>query len=1015
MFARKICLGALVSGWALTLMGQTPPAGGPDFQSQILPILSDRCFSCHGPDSQANESGLRLDVRGEAVGELPSGEGFAIVPGHPERSQLLRRIRHRDPDLRMPPAAANRKVISEAETELLQAWIAGGAPYQTHWSFEPLPDQVAVPKVLNSDGCRNEIDHFVRAELERQGRQPAAEAERWRWLRRVTLDLTGLPPSPEEQNAFAEDASPQAYETVVDRLLNSPAFGEHFAVAWLDAVRYGDSYGYQSDQLCQVWPYRDFVVSALNRNMPYDQFLTWQLAGDLLPNATREQRLATAFNRLHRQTNEGGSLDEEWRAEYAADRVQTFGTAVLGLTLECARCHDHKFDPISTREYYQLVAFFNSIDEHGMYNDAGHVPTPSLMLYSGEAEKKLSELQARRDQWMTPSPEASLARGEPPAERAGTRYSFDLRNERGEFPAEPADRGSATSSDKNTQVTGFAGQAIQFSGDDGVSIPAFALTVHQPFTLAFRLRLPESFRNGMVWHQTSGTDTGFSGTEMTLVDGRLRLAMVRFWPGNAIAVETPASVACGDWVSIVASYDGSGRAAGLKIWIDGQQASQTLRDHLYKSPNTGDRITLGERFRTLGLSGGAIDELFISQACYRPGLDGELEPDPDAIGSEARDRIRQIFEIHDATEELMVMEELPQPRETYVLERGRYDAPRLPDRLVARGVPAALPRWLDAYPPNRLGLAQWLVEPQHPLTARVAVNRIWQNFFGRGLVETAEDFGLQGSRPSHPQLLDWLARDFVQHGWDLKRLCRQIALSATYRQTSRVSAAERAADPSNRSLARGPAHRLSAEQLRDLALAASGLLETRRGGPPVSPRQPEGLWTESNSMSPAYRPSVDRDLHRRSLYSVWKRTAPLPNMLAFDAAGREVCAVRRSQTHTPTQALVLLNDPEFVGAAAHAAVTGGLPVEQAADQRLATLFSRFAGRQPTVRETEILLETWKNQQHLFAENPADAQKLLAAAGLKIDPSWTPEHLADLAAWTVLVQTVLNSDAVVWKR
>lgn len=1070
------CCSAFLLGWLIQPLSGSPVwqdtpakpavaiAAAPDFQSQILPLLSDRCFTCHGPDAAANESGLRLDLRAEAIAEAPSGDGATLVPGQATKSLLWQRITTADADLVMPPPGGNRQPLSKSEIDLLKRWIDAGAEYQQHWSLEPIPDSVVVPNQPNDRWSRSEIDRFVLAMAEPQGLTPAAEAERWRWLRRVTLDLSGQVPTVSEVQAFLDDRQGDAYERVVDRLLASPTFGQTMAVDWLDVARYADSYGYQSDQLCQVWPYRDWVIKALNDNLPYDQFVVQQIAGDLLPSGTREQKLATTFNRLHRQTNEGGSIDEEWRIEYAADRVHTMGTAFLGLTLECARCHDHKFDPISTREYYQLMAYFNSIDESGTYNDAVHIPTPTLMLPTPEQEQRwqallaaepgLTEQSNRIQSDAQPTFDAWLSqRRSPKPLTPKLHFDFDERVEQS-YRNVIGGTVMAQTRAANPAVAGVQGQALQFSGDDPLVVPAFPLSPSQPFTIAMWLRGPEKLDQAMVFHQSSGTDTGFSGAELTMRSGQLRLALVRFWPGNAVAIESNILLPRNEWIHVVASYDGSGSASGMSLAINGVSDSEVLRDRLTKSPASQQNITFGERFRTPGCQGVELDELVIFDESltelerlwlYQPQERERLwqEATRDQLWEyylarevpalrlawlERQKWVRQKFALQDSIQEVMVMEELAQERETYILPRGEYDSPKTPEARVQRDIPKVLqPKGLSR-PQNRLELAQWLINPHHPLTARVAVNRIWQHFWGAGLVETTNDFGLQGVRPSHPALLDWLARDFIENGWDVKRLCRQIVLSATYRQSSQVDLAGRQADPQNRWLMRGPSQRLSAESIRDLALQVSGLLDARLDGPPVSPYQPDGLWTESNSMSPGYQPSQGTDRFRRSLYSVWKRTAPLPNMLALDAANRETCTARRSLTNTPVQALVLLNDPQFIEAAriwaakllaetsanTPATTVDGQPATTTVEQRLTQMFVAVSSRPPRADELQILQRLLQEQLEQYRRDDAEAKKLLAI-GTEPASAVPGVEPAELAAWTTVALTLFNTDHAIWKR
>jgi hypothetical protein len=961
----------------------------------------------------------------------------------------------------MPPASTHKR-LTAAEKETLRRWIAQGARYERHWAFTPLPAKVPVPAVKKSAWPRNEIDRFVLARLEQEGLSPATDADPADWVRRVTFDLTGLPPTPAEVDAFLSDRSPSARERVVDRLLRSPRYGERMAVPWLDLARYADSYGYQSDQLCTTWPYRDWVIRAFNENLPYDRFITLQLAGDLLPRATREQRLATAFNRLHRMTNEGGSVPEEWRLEGVADRVHTFGTAFLGLTLECARCHDHKFDPITQRDYYALSAFFNSIDEHGLYDRADIIPSPSLLLptpeqeaenaaareAAAEAEAALAAARGEREPafqaWLvatqkdvlTPRPRGLGGWRPEPADLVGL---FDF--ERFEGTKLPNGLTGATHhgerQDEVPLVEGFRGKAAAFDGENNVHFKELGrFERHTPFTIAFEIwDSGQAAEPAVVFQACSGTDTGPHGYDLLLEEGRLTARIFRHWPGNAIAVRAKESLPRGQWTHVAVTYDGGSRAEGLRIYLNGAPVEQEIvRDQLIKG--TGKHtLVFGQRFRDRGFKGGRIDELEIFGRALTP-LEVARLRDPwiferaferpwpyvdalrdyyfSAVDPVARERAAalaaaraRVVAAEDAQLEVAVMEEMRAPRPAYVLHRGQYDAPKREADRVERDTPTGVLPFPKDLPRDRRGLARWLTRPDHPLTARVAVNRIWALFFGRGLVETAENFGLQGQAPSHPELLDWLARDFVRSGWDVKALMRKIALSRTYGQSSRSQG-----DPQNLLLARGPSHRLSAEAIRDTALAASGLLEDRIGGPPVSPYQPGDLWRESNAMSPAYRQSKGRDLYRRSLYTVWKRTAPMPNVIAFDAPGREVCVARRQTTSTPLQALVLLNDPQFVEACRvlgeRALKDGG--VTPAARARF--IFRQLAGRAPVTAELALLARLYEQQRALFARDPDAAAKLLRIGEQPPDPALPP---VEVAAATVVAQTVLNLDATLWKR
>ena len=1045
--ATLVLLGSVV---LLPLAGgaaQKPQAqAAVQYNRDIRPILTENCFVCHGPDGNKRLAGLRLDVREQA---LTRG---AIVPGKPEKSKLVARIFAANPNQVMPPVSSHKQ-LTQAQKNLLRRWIAQGAKYEAHWAFVPLPKRIPVPPVKNTAWSRSPIDTFVLARLEQEGIRPSREANRVDWLRRVTFDITGLPPTPQETTAFLGDRAPNAYENVVDHLLASPRYGEQMAVPWLDATRYADSYGYQSDQLCPTWPYRDWVIKAFNDNLPYDKFLTWQLAGDLLPNATREQRLATAFNRLHRMTNEGGSVAEEWRMEGVADRVRTLGTAALGLTLECARCHDHKYDPITQKDYYALTAFFNSIDEYGLYDRADIVPSPSLLLPTPEQETQLAsatEAVSRQEKQLAEQRNAReqafkewLAQPKQPALPDMT-GKFDFERFDGTTLPNllPDTKQQGARSDEVPLVEGRNGRAALLDGENNVNFPELGrFTRHTPFTIAFWMRDPRAVEGAAVVFQAcDGTDVGPHGYDLLVEQGRLTARLFRHWPGNAIGVTTRQTVPKETWTHIAVTYDGSSRASGLRIYLNGKSAEvEVARDRMVKGIGQ-HTLVFGQRFRDRGFKGGRIDDLAIFARDITPLevaqlFDGHSLADAlaqpqareaelrtyylSAIDAPTREAARRLSEARaqkisaeDAQFEVAVMEEMPKPRPAYVLFRGQYDARKTEADRVSRAPPASLPTYPINMPLDRLGLARWLTQPEHPLTARVAVNRLWSQFFGKGLVETADDFGVQGRPPTHPELLDWLARDFIQSGWNVKALVKRIALSNVYRQASALRPDLRERDPQNFLLARGPSYRLSAENIRDLALAASGLLDDRIGGPPVSPYQPGDLWRESNTMSPAYRQSVGKDLYRRSLYTVWKRTAPMPNMTVFDAGSREVCIARRQTTNTPLQALVLLNDPQFVEAAR---VLGERILKEggtSTSERIRFVFRLLAVREPTPKESQILSTLYEEQREQFRKEPAQAESLIKLGESKPDASLPA---VELAAATILAQTVLNLDATIWKR
>ncbi|MGB7348030.1 MAG: DUF1553 domain-containing protein [Pirellulaceae bacterium] len=1039
-----------------------------EFNRDIRPILSDKCYFCHGPDAANQQAGLRLDSRAEAIDVIQSGE-------------LIDRMTSDDADTLMPPPSS-KLALTDQEKKTMQAWIDQGANYVDHWAFELLPDSVPVPTVDNAAWCKQTLDQFVLAKMEGANLRPSAPASPLRWLRRVTFDLTGLPPTTNQIQAF-EDAlatdDEKAYESTVERLLSSTAFGEHMAVAWLDAARYADSYGYQSDKLNTQWPYRDWVVKAFNDNLPYDQFLTWQLAGDLLENPTREQLVATAFNRIHRLNNEGGAVFEEWRLENVADRVHTFGTAVLGLTMECCRCHDHKYDPIPMSDYYSLSAFFNSIDESGVYDRTEKVPCPSMLLPTPQqqdsldaANKELAVAEANylkttkaaESRWKTWKHDESKSLAIVDRQLA-LAFDRDFDNSLKEVyhpsqsdrswtsmpdlvavtdsqlpplnPDDASDRAVKTEEkEAATETAPASRRAMKLDGERGVTVKNIEpfdrwLSMTALVTLRETKRSPE---RSVIAHHTRGTDCGYNGWDLTIQDGYLESRLYRVWPGNACGIRTVDPIPVNQWHQIAATYDGSSTAAGMQLLLNGKPLkTMVLRDQLKKSCNVvvdhGGEFVVGQRFRSRGLDGGLIDDVRLytrdltTNELNSLATGDAIEPTLDffvsAIDQPSRDAMARLTAARKAVvmaeevmDEIPIMREMTQPRPAHVLARGEYDAPKNADTLVNRQVLSKLPiAFPENAPLNRLGLAKWVTDPKHPLTARVAVNRLWGNFFTSPQVYTAENFGSQGDLPTHPQLLDWLSREFIDKGWDVKRFCRNVVLSATYRQDSSATRQQIEADPTNRFLSRGPAHRLAAEQIRDLALAASGLLDEQLGGPPVSPYQPgEDLWRESNGMSPPYQQSVGKSLYRRSLYSVWKRTAPLPNMMAFDSTTREVCTVKRSRTNTPLQALVLLNDVQFVEASR--ALAESVIANHPPESRIDVAFTSLCGRQADKQEMTTLQGLLSDEVAYYTDHPEAAEKLLAIGEQK---TLEKSDAIQLAALTNVCQAILNLDATIWKR
>ena len=1031
------------SGWAAT------PADRVDYNFDVRPILSDRCFFCHGPDEKGRKAKLRLDQR-EGMFEPRKGGAVVVKPGDPKNSMLAQRILTADTDEVMPPPDSHLELSTE-EKNIIVRWIEQGALWKDHWAFNPV-HPAEPPSVKNWDAVFNPIDQFVLAKLESMGLKPLGSADRGRLLRRISFDLTGLPPKPEELEAFLADTSSRAYEQAVDRLLASPAYGERMANEWLDLARYADTYGYQADVERDLSPWRDWVIKSFNENQPYDQFIVWQIAGDLLPNATDEQILATAFNRLHRQTNEGGSIEEEFRQEYVSDRVHTMGTAFLGLTLECSRCHDHKYDPISQRDYYSMAAFFNNIDESGLYSHfTAATPTPTLFRWQGDdkgrhadlqrrvvdAEKELKVTEEKADSrfqaWR--SNPSKVGNSIPPA---AAHFPFDsVADTR---TPDTLSTNFATLSDSPKLVPGKLGQAFQFSGDNSVTVhSAGQFSRTDPFSFNLWVKPIERQERSVIFHFSQAwTDSGSRGYELVLHQGKPFFGLIHFWPGNAMGVRAKSALPLLEWSQLSITYDGSSRAEGVRLYLNGiPMEVEVVRDNLTRdilhrgawgdSGEGGIRLTLGARFRDSGFRNGLLDEFKVFKTCLTPG-EVRMVAGLDPSGSDtslatylarqdlpyraAQSDLNKLREAENdlvgKSREIMVMREMSERRPTFILKRGAYDAPGDP---VGPNAPERILPFAADLPRNRLGFARWITDSRNPLTARVTVNRVWKQHFGRGLVGTLNDFGAQGQLPTHPALLDWLTDRFVKSGWDMKALHKLIVMSATYRQISEADADRMAKDPDNRLLTRGPKHRLGAEQIRDQALAISGLLSPRMGGPSVKPYQPVGVWEEAGT-GKVYTQDHGEKLYRRSLYTFWRRTAPPPSMLSFDAVTREVCTANREVTATPLQSLVLMNDPQFVEAARILAESICRLSEQSLDQRLKGAFHRVLGRPPQGREQEILRKLHDEQLERFQREPESAAKLLKTGESTVD-SQLPA--SQLAAMTLVVSTLMNHDEFVMKR
>jgi hypothetical protein len=1000
--------------------------GKVSFNRDVLPILSDRCFLCHGPDAAAREADLRFDIEGAASEDV-------IAPGHPEKSELFHRITSDDPDVRMPPADS-KLALTKSEIDILGRWIKEGAKWQQHWSFIP-PQKSDLPEVNNAKWCRNEIDHFILVRQEEAGLSPATEASKERLIRRLSFDLTGLPPSLAEIDVFLNDKQPDAVERVVDRLLKSSAYGERMTTDWLDAARYSDTYGYQVDRDRFVWPWRDWVVRAFNRNMRYDQFVTEQLAGDLLPDATDDQILATTFNRLHPQKVEGGSVPEEFRIEYVADRTQTFATAFLGLTMECCRCHDHKYDPLSQKEYYQLSAFFDNIAEAGLYSYfTPAVPTPTLVMADEATKAKIAAAAQEVENAETTL--RTLADSEKTRDRFRKWLESKPQLET-LIPGQIAHLDfEAAATGGNKSVDGKKGKAIKLSGDDAVGLTVGNFRRFDPFSVSLWMNTPDVKDRAVVFHRSRAwTDAASRGYQLLIEDGRLSASLIHFWPGNAIRVRTKQQLTTKQWHHVVVTWDGSSRADGLSIYLNSEKAEiEIVRDDLYKNitGGGGDNIAIGERFRDRGFKNGLVDEFKVFDRQLTPlevahlsddktltvALDSSLtksdsqelidyylatvDADYRAQLSAVRTKREAHSKVVDALPEIMVMREEPTRRETFLLKRGAYDARDVP---VIPETPAVLSTLPEGLTRDRLGLSKWLTQSDNPLTARVVVNRLWQMVFGQGLVRTPEDFGRQGQPPTHPELLDWLAVDFVEHGWDVKRLLKQIVLSATYRQSSEPSADSFKRDPQNLLLSWSPTFRLPAEMLRDNALAASGLLVRKLGGAPAKPYEVEV------SFKPV-KADEGEGLYRRSLYTYWKRTGPAPVMMTLDASKRDVCRVRRERTSTPLETFVLMNGPQFVEASrvmSESVLTRHGDDDSAA---MSDLFRTLTARPPDEDELTILTELHTQQLDYFVSNSGKAAEYLKTGQRAADEKLDANRLAALST---VANALFSFDEVVNRR
>ena len=984
------------------VLAASPVWAEADFTRDVRPILSGICFKCHGPDDKSRKGGLRLDLREEALKAGKSDE-LAIVPGKPEKSEIIRRITSTDPDEIMPPPKAKLE-LNDAQKKTLTDWVAAGAEYKPHWAF--IAPKAVTPQILNlKSQILNPIDAFVLARLEKEGLSPSPEADRPTLARRLSLDLIGLPPTLEETAAFLKDTAPDAYERLVDRLLASPRYGERWARRWLDLARYADTNGYEKDRDRNIWPYRDWVIRALNEDMPFDIFTTKQIAGDLLPEPTPEDRIATGFHRNTMLNEEGGIDPLEFRYAAMTDRVATTGTAWLGLTIGCAQCHTHKFDPIVHKEYFQFMAFLNNADEPDLDLPTAEQATRRTSNLA-QAAKLLAELPSK---W-------PVAAEKPTLEQAFTAWLAREREHAVVWETVVPAEMKSTSPILTAQPDGSV-----FASGDATKYDRYELKLRDLPAGVTGLRLevlPDDrlpgHGPGMGYYEGPKGDFFLSDLKLLVGDTALHFSKAtasyvneRFAAANAIDADLQTGWSCGgglgeahEAVFVLDKPLAQGGEATLKLEFSRHYACALGRFRISYTtdPRGGEAREMPGEIAALI----ALPEAQLTTP-QRQILHEQFLLAAPELAAETK-AIRDLRKPPRARTTL-VLQERPaaNPRPTFIHHRGEY---LQTEEQVQPGVPAFLPAFPADAPRNRLGLARWLVSPENPLTARVAVNRQWQAFFGTGLVATLNDFGFQGEAPSHPELLDWLAVEFVKQGWSLKKLHRLIVTSATYRQSSHVTAALLAKDPKNRLLARGPRQRVDAEVVRDIALLASGLLSEKMYGPPVKPPQPAGV-TEAAYGSPTWDASSGEDRYRRALYTFQKRSAPFATFNTFDAPSGEVCVARRDLTNTPLQSLTLLNDEAFLECAqALGSRAAELPGDDEA--KTAFIFQRCTSRPPRAAETAKLLAFLAAQRERIAHGELPAKDIAGAAPSKAE-------INARAAWTLLARSVLNLDETITKN
>ena len=1033
-------------GLPLAAEDKAPASAAISFNRDIRPILTANCFLCHGPNKKNRKAKLRLDEE----------KGIARVfrKGNLADSKAWKRINSKDEEEIMPPPASHKELTGE-EIARIGAWIRGGAPWQGHWAYIT-PQEPKLPAVGKKAWAKNPIDHFVLANLERRNIEPAPEAGKELLIRRVSLDLRGLPPSIEEIDTFLADKSTDAYEAMVDRMMASPHYGERMTLAWMDAARYGDSSVFHADGPRDMWPWRDWVIRAYNGNKPFDAFSIEQLAGDLLPEATVEQKIATGFNRNNATTDEGGAIAEEFRVEYAVDRVMTTSLVWLGLSMQCGQCHAHKYEPISQEDYYRFFAYFNQASDPGMQSRGGNqapvVNVPNFARVAmmkkeqaalKEAETKLAaRAKAAEPEFLLWVKKAEKESESGPAEPTGLIHYFSLDEGQGTTVSDGIDsKRKGTVKGKALWVDGKFGKAFRTDGRNYIELGNHA-NFDRTDAFSYGAWIKPEGNGAPLAKMNDGNK--FRGWDLYLQNGNVGMHLISAWPNDALKVMSNGKVQNGKWNHVFVTHDGSGTPAGVKVYINGKsQGLKTEQNNLRSSTRGKASLNIGRRQPGSPYKG-QIDDVRIygrelngtevavlsgsdplapilatSSAKRKPGqvailrqhFLSSLDSEYMALSKEAAGWRAKLNEASKPQGNVMVMKDVGKPRKTYVLMRGNYASP-LKDKPLEPGTPAILPPLAKGSPPNRLGLARWLFQPEHPLTSRVAVNRYWYMLFGTGIVKTIEEFGSQGDWPSNLQLLDWLAVDFRKNGWDVKRMLKQMILSATYRQSSRASSSLVELDPENRLLSRGPRFRLQAEFIRDTILAASGILIRDIGGRGVKPYQPPGLWNElSLGGNVRFVQDHGTKLYRRGMYTYWKRSAPAPSLTIFDTPTREKCVLRRSRTNTPLQALVLLNDPQYIEAARSLAQKVTLEAGDSVIARIVLAYRLATAHRPSAKTLTLLKKAYEEELAVFQKDPERARKLLTVGESKRDEKF---DAAEHAALTIISSMILNLDATVTK-